>query len=146
MGKHSFLKSRILGKTQPSQFVSNSLRMNIYPEYYFGRQDNSSDMAAHQRHLDHCVDILRQALMCTADINIVTMNWLKCLWRSLLPDIHPLITDDGYELGRELPTPNFNTRHVCRNFDRILEWNDRHGRVNYSLHKSGTEFALDEFP
>ncbi|EMR83317.1 hypothetical protein BcDW1_8042 [Botrytis cinerea BcDW1] len=49
----------------------------------------------------HCADVLRQKLMCDADTDIVTYNWLK---------------------GKVNPNPNFNVQHQCRNFDAILDY------------------------
>ncbi|KAF9005457.1 hypothetical protein BDQ17DRAFT_1469115 [Cyathus striatus] len=53
-------------------------------------------------HTDHCVEMLRQRLMCTSDIGVIAYDWVQ---------------------GRLPPHPNFSTRHTCRNFDKILAWN-----------------------
>lgn len=58
-----------------------------------------------QKHLDHCVDMLRQKLMCDADVGVFNYNWVK---------------------GRSRPYPNFNTMHKCRNFDDVLTWAKSH--------------------
>ena len=51
-------------------------------------------------HLDHCADMLRQKLMCDADANLVTYNWIK---------------------NHYAPKPNFNVQHQCRNYERLLD-------------------------
>jgi hypothetical protein len=50
----------------------------------------------------HCLDILRQQLMCTVDVGVMGQVW-----------IHP-----------DTPTPlvDFNTIHKCRNFDAVRRW------------------------
>jgi hypothetical protein len=36
-----------------------------------------------------------------------------------------MITHDWVE-GKTKPTPDFNVRHQCRNFEKILNWVDGH--------------------
>jgi hypothetical protein len=50
---------------------------------------------------DHCADLLRQKLMCDADVGLIQMFWVK---------------------HHDHPWPDFNTVHKCRNFDAVLEW------------------------
>ncbi|KAH7318924.1 hypothetical protein BKA65DRAFT_556362 [Rhexocercosporidium sp. MPI-PUGE-AT-0058] len=52
-------------------------------------------------HVEHCINMIRQCLICTADIGLVTA-----------------VSVDGYSE----PYPNFSTRHPCRNLDKIREW------------------------
>lgn len=59
---------------------------------------------------DHCIDMLRAFIMCTADVTPITFY-------DNLP--FPL---------RKLPMPDFNTRQTCRNFDAILERNEHNER------------------
>lgn len=54
---------------------------------------------------DHCADLLRQKLMCDADVGVLTYNWVK---------------------NHSGPYPNFNTLHKCRNFDNVLAWGRAH--------------------
>ena len=56
--------------------------------------------------LDHCIELLRQNLMCAADTGVVTAAWVA-----------------GYKYAY----PDFNTVHQCRNFDKIRQWNLDHG-------------------
>ncbi|TGO57341.1 hypothetical protein BOTNAR_0203g00170 [Botryotinia narcissicola] len=51
--------------------------------------------------VDHCVDMLRQKLMCDADVHLVTYNWLK---------------------GHDVPHPNFNTARQCRSFEAVKQY------------------------
>ncbi|OCK85552.1 hypothetical protein K432DRAFT_342938 [Lepidopterella palustris CBS 459.81] len=54
-------------------------------------------------HFEHCVDVLRNRLMCTADDQIVTFRWVK---------------------GVSGPYPYFNTKHECRDYEALLEWDE----------------------
>ena len=59
--------------------------------------DGDSDMAGHSM---HCIDWIRQALMCNADLTLDP-------------------TDDYISFGQD-------SEHKCRNFGRILEWTQEH--------------------
>lgn len=54
----------------------------------------------------HCLDILRQQLMCTVDMGILGQVW----W------------------NKDNPTafPDFNTKHTCRNYDAVRKWGFEH--------------------
>lgn len=58
----------------------------------------------HERHFQHCIDIIRQRLLCTADPGLVTFRWVE---------------------GEDhTPEPDFNTRHMCSDWKRLIEWNN----------------------
>ncbi|KAF2245318.1 hypothetical protein BU26DRAFT_409759, partial [Trematosphaeria pertusa] len=73
----------------------NMLRKMIYPEYYgvYG--------AAERGHLEHCVETIRQALMCNMGMGLVTFHWVE---------------------GLEEPYSDYNTYHQCRDPDAVLDW------------------------
>ncbi|KAG1813502.1 uncharacterized protein BJ212DRAFT_1365326, partial [Suillus subaureus] len=78
----------------------------------WGEQDNStshefkdSPEVFRRIHLDHCIEMLRQNLMCRGDVTMLTYDWVK---------------------GLDRPLPDFNTPHRCRNFEKILNWVDEH--------------------
>jgi hypothetical protein len=50
---------------------------------------------------DHCIDIIRQSLMCNADAGIFSYIWVE---------------------GYPKPFPDFSVNHNCRNFDAVLKW------------------------
>ncbi|KAE8446179.1 hypothetical protein EG329_012404 [Mollisiaceae sp. DMI_Dod_QoI] len=84
----------------------NQLRKLIYPTYY-----NYSANTVHHAdlwfvHLNHCVDVLAQNLMCTGNTDLYTLNWMET---------------QGY------PFPDFNINHQCRDFDALVEWRKREG-------------------
>jgi hypothetical protein len=51
--------------------------------------------------IDHCIEILRIALMCTADVTPIILY---------VPD------------WQDNPTPDFNTLHMCRDFGKIVHY------------------------
>lgn len=60
----------------------------------------------YERHFQHCIDIIRQRLMCTADPGLVTFRWVE---------------------GEDTtPEPDFNTPHMCGDWDRLVSWNNDH--------------------
>ncbi|KUL86572.1 hypothetical protein ZTR_04224 [Talaromyces verruculosus] len=84
----------------------NYLRMMTYMSYYEKTSIEFTDSKRTQRmHLDHCIEMLRQVIMCNTDINLIPTQWVH---------------------GRDRPYPNFNTKHVCRNYEAILQWSIEH--------------------
>lgn len=55
----------------------------------------------YERHYEHCVDYMRQYIMCKFDTTIIPMNWVRT---------------------HQNPTPNGNTVHRCVNWDMLQEW------------------------
>lgn len=60
---------------------------------------------------DHCVDILRQVLMCQGDVGIVTSSWVH---------------------GYHVPYPDFSVWHKCRKFEPLMEYTAQH-QVNEEI-------------
>ncbi|KAE8149799.1 hypothetical protein BDV25DRAFT_172657 [Aspergillus avenaceus] len=56
-------------------------------------------------HIEHCIDSLRQNIMCKADVALLTFTWDP--------------TDRA-------PKPDFNVEHECANWDRIDTWAKEH--------------------
>jgi hypothetical protein len=55
--------------------------------------------------LDHCIDIIRQDLMCNGDVGIVTSSWVE-----------------------DFPTayPDFSVWHKCRKFEPLMKYTAQH--------------------
>ena len=51
------------------------------------------------------MDVLRQQLMCSADIGLVGYNWVK---------------------GKAYPVSDFNMIHRCRDFEAVRAWKIEH--------------------
>ncbi|KAJ5933964.1 hypothetical protein N7454_006293 [Penicillium verhagenii] len=80
----------------------NMLRQASYEDYYRDKPGPWEDSPEILRfHLDHCIDILRQKLMCDADAGILTYIWVE---------------------GHKEPFPDFNVHHQCRDFRALKEW------------------------
>lgn len=52
-------------------------------------------------HIDHCIDSLRQLVMCRTDVAIQTYSWIPTL---------------------RIPWANFETEHECQNWDALDGW------------------------
>ncbi|KAF2502890.1 hypothetical protein BU16DRAFT_554922 [Lophium mytilinum] len=59
-------------------------------------------------HVTHCLDVLRQQLMCTVDVGVLGQIWY-----------HP----EGYPME---PFVDFHTNHKCRNFEAVRAWAEKH--------------------
>ncbi len=53
-------------------------------------------------HTAHCLDTIRQVLMCNVDTGVLGQVWYN----------------------KESPTafPDFNTKHMCKNYDEVRKW------------------------
>lgn len=91
-----------------------------YP-YYSDRKEHafSGTLENLRLHVGHCIENIRQNLMCSADFN-------------LLGFVHVA--------GRE-PFPDFGTEHTCRNFDDVRDFASRRRR---DKPYNATEFPLRE--
>lgn len=56
----------------------------------------------------HCVDSIRQSLMCSVDISTLFWEWLPDQQRS---------------------TPDSRTTHTCRDFEKVREWAVEHQKI-----------------
>lgn len=59
--------------------------------------------------LAHCLDIIRQQLMCTVDMGVMGQVW-----------VHEA------EANHSRPFVDFNTLHVCRDFEAARIWAEAH--------------------
>ncbi|KAI2626887.1 hypothetical protein GGS21DRAFT_266069 [Xylaria nigripes] len=55
----------------------------------------------YERHYEHCIDYIRQTIMCQFDTGLVTYDWV---------------------LQHQNPTPNSNAMHMCVNWDALQGW------------------------
>lgn len=80
----------------------NMLRQATYPDSY---DHNETTPEVWRSHLDHCVEMLRQQIMCTGDVGLLVFHWVE---------------------GHVNPWPDYNTWHQCRDYEKILAWRDEH--------------------
>ncbi|KAL2705719.1 hypothetical protein AAEP93_000969 [Penicillium crustosum] len=99
----------------------NDLRMLLYPERFpgiAGVTDKNGVIDRERiefRHWDHCVDSIRETLMCHADVAPIP-------FRVNFP-------------ANQVIVPRLATTHTCRNFTKIQEWAKEHraGYWNYNV-------------
>ena len=87
----------------------NLLRQSLYYNIDYYREQGkgafvNEDMIV-RHHVSHCLDIIRQQLMCTPDTGLLGQVW----WD---PEYPQAFVD-------------FNTEHKCKNFDAIRQWAEK---------------------
>ncbi|OAL52345.1 hypothetical protein IQ07DRAFT_620013 [Pyrenochaeta sp. DS3sAY3a] len=92
--------------------LRKSLAWNFryYKDQGLGPFSNDANILKH--HVTHCLDILRQQLMCTVDVGVLGQVWYQ-------PPDKPVQA-----------FVDFNTMHKCRNFDAIRDWAEKHQLPN----------------
>ncbi|CAL1712108.1 unnamed protein product [Somion occarium] len=88
----------------------NMIRQGLYPEYY--RDPVTGSIAGFPAeewpdHVSHCLDNIRQSIMCASDISLIVWQWFE--------------EDNRASIM-------MNTVHSCRNFDNIVDWAKAHRR------------------
>ncbi|KAK0755807.1 hypothetical protein N5P37_011681 [Trichoderma harzianum] len=80
----------------------NRLRQSFWPEYY--PPSTHPNTIIHQGfacHLEHCIDHIRQMLMCSGDMTLIPTEWTDYLERNYV---------------------NSDVPHTCRNFAKLRDW------------------------
>ncbi|KAI1772537.1 hypothetical protein F4818DRAFT_426281 [Hypoxylon cercidicola] len=86
----------------------DSLRKGLWFHYKHYQAAGDSlfiDKDPPEEHLMHCVEMLRNAVMCFGDVSLVTYNWKR---------------------GHEGPKASFKSMHSCQKWNRIKEWRSSH--------------------
>jgi len=83
----------------------NSLRKTniLHYDYYWGKTWGYEPPVMFESHIDHCIDILRQNLMCNADVEMLTYNWRKT---------------------QHNPFPDIGAVKLCRDFEALVKWQE----------------------
>lgn len=68
-----------------------------------------------KQHLDHCVENIRQSLICSADVTPLVWQWVDRVQEVRITG---------------------NIMHKCRDYDKIMEWGLEH-RLNHELNFTG---------
>ncbi|XDG10127.1 hypothetical protein ABKA04_009742 [Annulohypoxylon sp. FPYF3050] len=84
----------------------NTLRHNAYRGYYHLKTRNHSVMGLPEIHINHCVDILLQALQCSGNVNFMTYHWVA---------------------GQEYPQPDMSINRQCIDFEKLTEFRKANG-------------------
>jgi hypothetical protein len=91
----------------------NAVRNIVYGTNKWYNPDDRQD----QIHIDHCLDYIRQVLMCHADVTPIVHKKRNPGYNPLLPPWQP----------------NFHVTHTCRNFDKIHEWAAKYNTSGFAI-------------
>ncbi|THU86392.1 hypothetical protein K435DRAFT_683749 [Dendrothele bispora CBS 962.96] len=80
----------------------NIIRRALYPEHY---QHSAENLDLTRSHVNHCIDTIRQSLMCCSDVSPIVWRWNET---------------------RNLSEFRSDVVHECRNFEKIQEWAKEH--------------------
>ena len=83
----------------------NRIRKLLHPERYPWQLSANLSEAETRIHDGHCVDLIRQALMCNADISPIQWEWSE-------------------KMGMALPSAR--TVHTCRKWEGVWKWAKDH--------------------
>ncbi|KAM4057532.1 hypothetical protein HRG_010741 [Hirsutella rhossiliensis] len=86
----------------------NMIRRALRPDYY----PMNDPEPVFKTHINHCVDYVRQALMCNIDVTPLLVTWNERMNR---------------------PMPNFQALHTCRNFAKVKSWMMKRNGLNHPL-------------
>ena len=94
----------------------NELRKEMHFDYYYsdkfpvGPDGKRTIPVEHQEHKKHCLHMLLQNIMCHADVDVITHNWVHY--------------EDIGQPDRPYAEPfaDFNLQKQCRDFGGLLEW------------------------
>lgn len=83
----------------------NALRKALVTnyDYYWGSTYGFDPPITFSRHLNHCLDVLRQHLMCHVDLEAFTFVWRE---------------------GQNKPYADFGIRKTCVDFGAVMAWNE----------------------
>lgn len=89
--------------------MQNLVRKSLYYNFPYykdmGMHAFKNDDHILQLHVSHCVDILRQVLMCNVDTGVLGQVW--------------------YDPEKPATFPDFHTTHVCKNYDAVRQWAEK---------------------
>ncbi|PLB51573.1 hypothetical protein P170DRAFT_352188 [Aspergillus steynii IBT 23096] len=80
----------------------------IYREYYHADLDETA-MARESKHVDHCIEYIRESLMCQPDLSLVTFRWIN----------NTAQYDDPAQF---YPTNFDRDLHCCVDWERLDRW------------------------
>jgi len=90
-------------------FVQKRIKQYLYKDYYFPDHDKV-DWAEIWMHVDHCLESLRQEVLCNADTSVYALEWTP--HSSLRPSVR-------------VPQA-----HVCVDWDHLHEWMKERAATN----------------
>ena len=94
------------------------IRKRLYSDKDFDREHELMGMD----HIEHCVDALRQSLMCSADITPLPWTWVEA-------------EGEAREVAEVV--------HTCRNWDSIHKWGRENAAKHFDTHIHVHEDLID---
>lgn len=97
-----------------------NLRKMVYPEYPWETYGESTEHGLHQ-HTDHCIEYLRQTIMCNSNVNTISWRW---------------------NATAETAQPDVRISQSCRDFSKIYDWAASHaagGKALPSFQEAGLQ-------
>ncbi|EHK21811.1 uncharacterized protein TRIVIDRAFT_131309, partial [Trichoderma virens Gv29-8] len=81
----------------------NTLRRIAYGTYYNTSMGNpdANNVTLRELHINHCIDILMQAIQCSGNANLITFHWVEKL---------------------QHPFPDMSIDRKCINFEKLTDW------------------------
>ncbi|KAI5458861.1 hypothetical protein BGZ63DRAFT_514274, partial [Mariannaea sp. PMI_226] len=79
----------------------NMLRKIAYGQYYNMSQGSATSLTRTELHINHCVDIIMQALQCSGNLNLITYHWVET---------------------QPYPFPDMSVNRQCANFGALTSW------------------------
>jgi hypothetical protein len=92
------------------------IRQGLRLDYYDGKYSFADPPEVWRVHLDHCVDVLRQTLMCHGDSTRVIVDWSEQMQRIF---------------------SNFEQVHTCRNFTKLQQWTRQRSAARHPWRSGG---------
>ncbi|VUC21311.1 unnamed protein product, partial [Clonostachys rosea] len=84
----------------------NLLRKSLYFNYehykLLGHHAFKNEEPILRRHVTHCLDTIRQVMMCNVDTAVLGQVWA--------------------DPNKPTAFPDFNTKHVCKNYESVRKW------------------------
>lgn len=110
---HCLVSSRISRPRSDTDSLKDLLRKTLHwnYKYYLARKEGAFVNSEYilRVHTTHCLDIIRQVLMCNPDVGVLGQVW----WQ---PESE----------ADPMPFVDFNTKHRCRDFAGVREWAEAH--------------------
>ncbi|TQN65623.1 Oxidase ustYa, partial [Colletotrichum shisoi] len=86
----------------------NLLRKSLYYNYDYYKKMGTHAFANEENivrlHVSHCLDTIRQVLVCNVDTGVLGQVWAN---------------------DPPSPFPDFNTKHMCKNYEAIQQWAEK---------------------
>ena len=96
------------------------LRKIAYGDHYNKSTMNAAEATIAEIHLNHCVDILVQAIQCSGNVNLITLHWTdtqKLPYPDMsveamkIPSVYQMLTSMYRSINRQ-----------CINFNKLTQW------------------------